>query len=581
MYDLIIRNGIIVDGTGKDKCHADLAVRGDKIAAIGDLRDAQAAKTIDAQGKYVTPGFIDPHSHADLNLLVWPENEAKTMQGITTTISGNCGFSPAPIKNVWTFAAWEYKLIHLATPQYYTEIAFFHDLEKMKAQFKKVYDYDVDYETMGEFFRKAENTGFSINYYPFVGHNNIRTVVMGADCLRPATPEEIERMKALLKQEMEAGCRGLSTGLDYPPGAFGTTEEVIELAKVAKAYGGSYITHFRAAQLFTTGKLDLDVPGGIREAIKIGKETGIRVHLAHMLPAFPILPDYPPEKKIEAATAVKDMIDEALSQGVKISYDVIPNVSGGGCTTPNLGYLFRPWILATGSYEQFLKNIEVPDYAEMLKRESTASPWFVLNSDAIPNLGEQYYINTCREKAYEHKTLGKIMKERNLELIPALLEILKADPDTKLKPVSGVGVSEEWLKEILDHPLAMPCSDGFSYNRGAEIGLDYPLNKEPHPNNYCYTVRYLTLYKKERIEDTIRMLSGLPAEIFNIEGRGTLEPGKYADVVVFTEEKLKTNEDYSNPATFPDGIDYVIVNGEVTGENKEHTGAKAGRILKG
>jgi N-acyl-D-aspartate/D-glutamate deacylase len=580
MYDLIIRNGTIVDGTGKDKYPGDVAIQGDRIAALGDMRDAQSAKTINAEGKYVMPGYIDPHSHGDLNMLIWPESEAYVMQGVTTTVCGNCGFSPAPIKDVWTFAAWEYRLIHRATPQYYTEISFFHDIEKMKAGFKDVYDYDIDYENMGEFFRKADSAGFSVNYYPFVGHNNIRTAVMGMDCLRPAAPAEIERMKALLKQEMEAGCRGLSTGLDYPPGVYGTTEEIIELAKVAKACGGSYISHFRASQLFTTGKLDMDVPGGIREAIKIGKETGIRVHLAHMLPAFTMSPNDPLERKIEAATIIKDIIDEALAQGVKISYDVIPNTSGGGCTTPNLGYLFRPWILASGSYEQFLKNIEVADYAEMLKRDAACSPWFPLNSNMIPDLGNNYHINESCHKEYAHKTLGEIMKENDWDAVHALLEILKADPDTKLKPVSGVGVSEEWLKEILDHPYAMPSSDGFSYNRDAEIGLDYPLDKKPHPNNFCYAIRYLTRYQKERIEDTVRMLTGLPAEIFDIKSRGTLEQGNYADIAVFTEDHLNTNENYSNPAIFPDGIDYVIINGKLTGEDKKHTGAKAGKILK-
>ncbi|MHA1746357.1 MAG: N-acyl-D-amino-acid deacylase family protein [Promethearchaeota archaeon] len=575
MLDLIVKNGKIIDGTGREKYFADLGVQGEKITRIGDLQNEKAAKIIDAKGKFVTPGFIDPHSHADLNLLIWPENEGNVMQGVTTTIGGNCGFSPAPIKDVWAFAAWEYRLSHQISPQYYNEIQDFLDLQKMKKALKELYDCDVDYENMEGFFNKAETQGFSVNLYPFVGHNNLRLIAMGTDCKRAATKEELEKMKVLLHQEMEAGCRGLSTGLDYLPGSYGTTEEIIELAKVAKEYEGMYVSHFRGYHAETYEKNGLI---GIEEAIRIGKESGIQVNLSHMMPALNIDRDDSLEKKIEAAQQIKELINKARDEGIQISYDVIPNVSGGGCTDPNFARLLRPWILAAGSVEQFIQNLNIPDYVEFLKRDAKTGNWIWANLDKIPDLDGMIYIIRSQVKAFENKTLKQIMNEKEWKLVDAIIEIYKADPDTKMR--LEIGTPNEFLKEILDYPYAMPSSDGLSYNQDANIGLDYPLNKLPHPNNFCYTVRYLTMYQKERIEDTIRTLTGLPADIFHLKDRGILKEGNYADIVVFTLEDLATNESYVNPTAFPDGIDYIIINGQITGNHKQHTGVKAGKILK-
>ncbi|MHA1562284.1 MAG: amidohydrolase family protein, partial [Promethearchaeota archaeon] len=324
--------------------------------------------------------------------------------------------------------------------------------------------------------------------------------------------------------------------------------------------------------------LGIDDIKGIKEAIKIGKESGIQVNISHMQPAFPINQDDSLEKKEEAAQIIKDLINKARSEGIQVSYDVIPNVSGGGSSNPNLARIFRPWILASGSVEQFIQNLKVPDYVEALKRDAKTGNWEGLNFDMMPNFDDMIYIIKSKVVEFENKSLKKIMQEKEWELLDAIIEIFKADPDTKMR--FDIGTPNEWLKAILDHPYAMPCSDGFSFNQDANIGLDYPLNKFPHPNNFCYTVRYLTLYKKDRIEDTIRVLTGLPADIFHLKDRGFLEEGKYADIVVFTPDKLATNENFVEPRTFPDGIDYVIVNGQITGNNKKHTGVKAGKILK-
>jgi len=421
MLDLIIKNGTIIDGTGKEKYKADLGIQGDKITLIGDLQNKKAERVIDAQGKFVTPGFIDPHSHADANLLIWPENEGSVMQGITTTIGGNCGSSPAPLKDIYLSSGWTYRLLHNASPKYYSDTQPFIDLEKMKKELKKQYDYDLNYDKMEGFFKKAEEQGFSVNLYPFVGHNAIRAVVMGLDCKRAATEEELEKMKILLRQEMEAGCRGLSTGLDYI-GSYATTDEIIELAKVAKEYDGMYVSHFRQVSNMTDED-DLGVIKGIEEGIRIGKESGIQVNLSHMFPAFKLKRDDTLEKKVEAAQIIKDLINKARSEGVQISYDVIPNVSGGGSSNPNLIRSFRPWILASGSVEQFIQNLSITDYVEALKRDIKTEKWGWLILNTWP-LDEFIYIIKSSVGEFEKKSIRQIMA---VLMVSPLIKIRRLD----------------------------------------------------------------------------------------------------------------------------------------------------------
>jgi len=581
VYDLLIKRGKVIDGTGGDAFAADVGIVGDTIVAVGDLHEEQAAKIIDAQGKIIAPGFIDPHSHNDLNMLIWPENEGNVMQGVTTAIAGNCGFSPAPIESVYVFSAWEYRLCYEAEPSVYTEIKFFYDLEKMKEQFKKVYNFDLDYRTLPEYFTKAEKAGFSVNYYPFVGHNNIRTAVMGLDCLRNATEEEIEKMKDLMRECMKAGARGLSTGLDYPPGCYATTEEIIELAKVAKEFGGTYITHFRSSKLFITGDPTSEPTEGIKEAIRIGKEAGIKVHLAHMIPTKNSLKgELTEEDKILAATEAKDLVDEALKDGVDITYDVIPNTVAGGHIVPTFAAVLKPWILIAGSVEQAVKNLSIPEYADMVKKEMKEGKWPFTGFPGMPTPEGSLNLIRHKDESMQGRTVKEIMTEKGWDCFyQAVIDIFLADPYARLKYVAAF--DEKWLKEVLDHPLAMPSSDTFSYNSDSNIGLDPPLEKLPSVNNFCYAIRYMLNYGKDRLEDTIFRMTGLPAKTFGLGDRGVIAEGRKADIVVLDYEHLATNEDYIDPRQFPDGIEYVIINGEITGEHKKHTGVKAGRILKG
>ena len=238
MYDIIIQNGSIVDGTGKTAYLSDIAIKDGKIAKIASTIRECATQTIDASGCFITPGFIDPHSHADLSLLAFPKNEAYTLQGVTTQICGNCGLSAGPIgEKYWEFLCWEYDCLNETCKSIFLPYSWQSDVNAMKQAMKKYHHLDIDWISLGEFMEKAERTGFSCNYYPMSGHNHIRNAVMGKNH-RPATNEELEQMKAILRDDMEHGSNGFSTGLDYIPGRFATFNEILELAKVAKEYNG-------------------------------------------------------------------------------------------------------------------------------------------------------------------------------------------------------------------------------------------------------------------------------------------------------------------------------------------------------
>lgn len=577
MYDIIIRGGMIVDGTGRDAYRADLAVAGGKIVKIGDLSGEKAEKEIDASGRHVTPGFIDPHSHADLSMLVWPKNEAYTLQGVTTQICGNCGLSGGPIgEDTWEFWCWEYKSMNKVYNKLFEMYSFQTDGPAMRRQLMEDYGLDVNWKTLGEFMDRVEKNGISCNYYPLSGHNHIRNAVMGMEH-RPATPEEIEKMKAMLRDDMEHGSRGFSTGLDYLPGRFSTTDEVVELLGVVKEYGGVYNTHTR--------NFDPEDPTGafngvygVREATEICRRTGVKTDISHMAPLFTYGPMSTPEMDRAAAEATVAELERGWrDEGLPMMYDVIANTSMGGSTLPQLINLMRPWVLMCGGIDAFLERLNYPDFVQMIKDQAHSGKvqHFMASH---PTIAKTYVVASCAESKYVNKSLAQIMEEFGIEdVVDAALTVLRADPYAGMTFATQGG--EETLKILLSSERSMPCSDGFSFNLDTQMDMPYPFNRPPHPNNFCFAVRHLLNYGGERFEDKVHQMTGRPAEWYEIEGRGVLKEGNWADIVVIDRENLRTNESAVEPGHAPDGIDYVLINGVIAAEHKKHTGALAGQVL--
>ena len=273
MYDVIIRNGFIADGTGRDAYKADIAVSGDRIARIGDLSGETAKKEIDAAGRYVTPGFIEPHSHTDLSVLFWPQMTNYLEQGVTTTVGGNCGHSYGPIGDeLYRAAIVDTKVGFEVSGEYFSNVTLLMPKEPAGKALKKHYGVDLDWHSFGEYIA---------NIVPLAGYSAIRGSVMGLDCCREATPEELDRIEALTEQCMQEGAFGLSTGTDpnYVPGPFATKEETVRMLKVVARYGGIFASHTRNYDMASGTP---DRMGGYHDMLEEALEAGVRANVSHV-----------------------------------------------------------------------------------------------------------------------------------------------------------------------------------------------------------------------------------------------------------------------------------------------------------
>lgn len=570
MYDIIIQNGSIVDGTGKTAYLSDIAIKDGKIAKIASTIGERATQTIDASGCFITPGFIDPHSHADLSLLAFPKNEAYTLQGVTTQICGNCGLSAGPIgEKYWEFLCWEYDCLNETCKSIFLPYSWQSDVNAMKQAMKKYHHLDIDWISLGEFMEKAERTGFSCNYYPMSGHNHIRNAVMGKNH-RPATNEELEQMKAILRDDMEHGSNGFSTGLDYIPGRFATFNEILELAKVAKEYNGIYATHVRG---FDPSTMEDNALYGVKEAIQICRELEIPTNLSHMHILSGIEENGKTEKEL-ALASLKELERGWKEERLPIMFDVISNADGGGSTIPYLINFLRPWIVLCGSIDAFFEKLEYDDFITMIQEQIDQKKAMMLS---IPNIENNIYVIENQKHSY-HQKLSSIMKEKNKNLLMTILSIVKEDPFTTIKFLCEGG--EDAVSILLNSERAMPSSDGFAFDLSTVLDLAAPLNRMPHPNNYQYAIRYLTLYGPERFEDKIHKMTEQVATFFQIKNRGVLKEHYWADIVILNKDNLRANTDSIHGGKAPDGIEYVIINGKIAAKQKKHTGILAGKVLR-
>ena len=578
-YDLLIRDGLIVDGTGNSAFKGSVAVKGDRIVGIGELRDSGAGRVIDAKGEVVSPVFIDAHGHADHTILLYPLAESYVEQGVTTCIGGNCGFTPAPLKDHWLSLFWDIDTFYELRPfKYYSpEIV---PLEEFERKAMELYGLDIDWKSFPEFLDRLQRTRFSPNLVVFVGHNTIRVAVMGEDQQRKPKENELEEMKRLVENAMEAGAWGLSTGLDYPPGVFSETEEIVELAKVAAKYGGIYSTHWRRTGLRREKTKPQEKIQGLIEAVEIGKRAGIPVQISHLLSGYTIAPPPPPILEEASAKATLEVIDKGVKGGVDVWFDVIPNTTGGVFTSSFLIALLSPWVREVGSSEGLARALALSDFRSELKEILNAGKWYALNPRVDPHWATRIKITKSGDKAAIGKTIAELAQEKGKDALDALFDVLQGDPDTRALP--AMIQSETEKATYLTHPRAMVGIDTFA--------LDYRWETRhtpkfyPHPNTYGGFARYFRVYQRElrtlSLEEAVRKVTGSPAKRFGLKDRGRLANGMKADIVVFDPNEIGDVGDHMEPRRHPRGIISVLVNGEVVVEGGVHTGKTPGVLIR-
>lgn len=500
-YDLIIRGGKVVDGSGNPWYHADIAIKNDRIAEIGQLSNHEAKRVINAHGLVVAPGFIDPHTHALRGIFEVPNAESALLQGVTTLTEGNDGSSPYPIDR------------HYA---------------------------DID------------NLRISPNWAVFVGQGTIRQRVIGFG-LRKATPDEMERMKQMVRDAMEQGALGISTGLFYVPGSFTSTEEVIELSKVAAEYNGIYISHIReeAAQLIDS----------VQETIRIGEEANIPVQITH----HKVIGVENWGASIESLR----LVDEARKRGVDVTIDQYPYTA----SQTSINALIPQWAQA-GGREEMLSRINSAETYSTIKNEVVAKILYDRGGGDPKNV---FISRNSWDPDMAGKNLAELAIDAGLEPTPenaadVVFDIIRGGGATAVYHAIG----PEDVDRIMQHPATAIGSDGpvGVFGEGA-----------PHPRQYGTFARVLGLYVRERkilsLEEAIRKMSSQSARRLGIHDRGLITKGYFADIAIFDPDEIIDKATFENPHQYAIGTKFVLVNGTVVVENGQHTGARPGRILHG
>jgi dihydroorotase/N-acyl-D-amino-acid deacylase len=509
-YDLIIRGGRIVDGAGNGWYRADVALQGETIAAIGRLDGATARRVIEARGAVVAPGFIDAHSHARRTIFEETKAENYIRQGVTTAIEGPDGSSPLPLK---------------------------------------------------PFFDKLAAARTAINMGALVGQGSIREQVIGL-VNRRATPDEIEKMKELVKQAMEDGALGLSTGLFYVPGNYTPTEEVIELAKVAGRMGGIHTSHMRDE---AAGVLK-----SVEETIAIGERGGLPTQVTH----HKIIGKGNWGRSVDTLR----LIAEARARGVDVTIDQYPYTA----SSTGLAALLPQWS-QEGGRSEIVKRLDDPPTRARIKAAVVENIKFDRGGGDPKNI----YIARCEwDRSLEGKNLAEITAARGRsssfeDAAETAIEIVG-----KASAMEGAGrggvsaiyhaINEDDLVRILKDPLTMIASDG---------GVEIPGRGVPHPRSYGTFARVLRVYVREKralsLEDAIRKMTSLPAQRLGLNDRGLVRPGMKADIVIFDPERVRDRATFADPHQYAEGVSFVIVNGSIVLDDGKMTEARPGHVLLG
>lgn len=526
-FDLLIRGGTVIDGTGSPRQKADVGITAGDVAAVGNLGEARGREEIDAAGKIVAPGFIDIHTHSDTSLFIYPEADSRVRQGITTEVVGNCSYSPFPINpEVRSFMG----------------ICLAQGMENP----------DWTWDDLEGYRTALTKRSVAVNVAPQVGHGSIRIAAMGMDNRAPRS-DEITMMQRLAAEAIDQGAFGFTTGLTLAPSSYSETPELIEISKAVAERGGYYATHSRlwAGYHFRA----------VEEALEIGRQAKLPIQISHQTIIDP--------RYFGKSQHIVEMMEQARREGIDVTYDVYPYIAGG----TQVDQLLPDWALDGGT-ESLLGRLADPSTRAKL-REETSRGWF----RGIPWAWERVQLTHIANPDLQH-LLGKSLAEAGdlLHLAPldAMFHLLEATHN-------DVGVvvfnrDEADVQYFLAHPLSMIGSDGSSVSpRGGA------LETKPHPRFYGTYPRILGRYCRDlkimSLETAIHKMTAAPAGRLGLKNRGRLVKGQAADVVIFDPETVIDRSTFEQPHEYPLGIDYVFVNGTAVVTPAGHTGQRPGKVL--
>jgi N-acyl-D-amino-acid deacylase len=528
-YDVIIKNGTVYDGSGKPGIVQDIAISGDTIAAIGDLSGKEAKQIIDATGLAVAPGFINMLSWANEALIEDGRSQSDIRQGVTLEVFGE-GVSDGPLNP---------------------------EMKRVRQKLQGDIKYDIRWTTLREFLDYLANKGVSCNIASFIGATTVRIHEIGYEN-RKATPEELDRMKELVRQAMKEGAVGLASSLIYTPACFADTHELIELAKVASEYNGLYISHLRSE-----GDQFLE---GLDELITIAREADIRSEIYHLKAAG--------QKNWHKMDQAIARIDSARKSGLKITADMYTYTAAA----TGLNACMPPWV-KEGGEEIWVNRLRDKGFRARLMEEISkpGDKWenFYDLAGTPENILLVGFANDSLKK-YTGMTVSQVAAERGTSPIETIMDLVLLNR----QDVNAVYflMSEENVKKQIRLPYVSYCSDSESQSPEGVF-----LKSNLHPRAYGNFARLLGKYVREEkvipLETAVRQLSSFPAENLRLDRRGSLKNGYYADVVIFDPNTVSDHASFTQPQQFATGVKHVLVNGVQVLKDGEHTGAKPGRVV--
>ncbi|MDN3515563.1 MAG: D-aminoacylase [Candidatus Brocadia sp.] len=522
-FDLTIKNGTVIDGTGMHRRDLDIGIKNDTIVFLGHRIPDNNCPTIYAKEMIVAPGFIDIHSHSDFLWLIRPESDSKILDGVTTEICGNCGLSAFPLRG---------KILERRT------------------QGLAKYGIVPTWQSAAEFYDVAEKTGSSVNRAFLVGHGNIRACTMEYENRRP-DPYEVVQMGKDLEEAMQAGAFGMSSGLIYPPGCYATMGEITKMCKVMKKYDGFYTTHIR-----NEGDTLEDA---LSEAIEISKHSGVRLQVSHLKTSG--------SRNWHKVKNIKMILERAIEEGIDITCDRYPYIAAA----TDLDVILPNWVYEGGTEKQIqrLKTKKTRRrIAKEVSRDYDNSSWDGLMISSV---------HYDKNKWMESKTISEIATDLNKSPIEVVIDLL-IDEDTRVD-IFLFSMCEENLEKILGWDFVFVGSDSSMRAKHGILG-----EGKPHPRSYGTFSRVLGRFCREKKliseEKAIQKMTGLPAQKIGLDRRGLIKEGYFADITIFNPGKVIDKSTFTAPHQYSEGIEYVIVNGKITVNNGKHLGITNGRVLR-
>jgi N-acyl-D-amino-acid deacylase len=544
-FDLVVAGGRVVDGCGNPWYYGDVAVRGARVAAVGAPGTLAGRRVVDAGGRYVAPGFVDPHTHSDLSVLQHPRAESAVRQGVTTHVIGNCGMSPAPLSAAHRDAAmraWE----HYGWGT--TGIRW-------------------EWRTFGQYLNAIASAGAAINIAPLIGHGALRVAAMGF-AERAAREPELARMERLLEAAMRAGALGMSTGLVYPPGCYASREEIVRLCGVVARHHGIYTSHIRGERE--------TILEAVAEALEIGRRSGVPVEVSHNCPKWGARED---------ASANLALIEEARRGGQDVTTDNDVHTE----LAPRLSRALPQPVLDLG-HDELLALLRDPVKRDRLRRD--------IADDTLPGAGYTglvrhgrfdriVILHAARHPELRGRSVADIAAQRGRSGLDTFFDLIVEEDDQ----VVGIFdyMHEKDIRALLTHPLSMVCSDGLVMPPAEVLddpALYWPCSYGEYPG---ILERYVRDEAVLRLEEAVRKMTSFPAQRFGLHDRGVLRPGLRADLIVFDLDRVRDRATNLYPHSYPfeniphrhpEGIDWVLVNGVPVLAEGAHTGELPGLVLR-